>query len=97
MAAAIEQVSLLCGHDIRGGVLIAHGGAGGQFHAAWPNPWGWGGAASLRWGALGLGIGQAQERRWQQRAGVNPSAPSCSRSCSTGLSCSRAAAGPSGA
>ncbi len=30
MADAIRQVSLLRGHDIRGGVLVAFGGAGGQ-------------------------------------------------------------------
>ncbi|MEB3175991.1 MAG: hydantoinase B/oxoprolinase family protein [Synechococcus sp.] len=70
MAAAIEQVSLFRGHDIRGGVLIAYGGAGGQL------------ACRLA-AALGLhqvllhplagvlsawGIGQAQPRRWQQRS-----------------------------
>ena len=30
MSDAIKQVSIFCGHDIRGGVLIAFGGAGGQ-------------------------------------------------------------------
>ena len=77
MAAAIEQVSLFCGHDIRGGVLIAYGGAGGQLACRL--------AESLRLGRVLLhplagvlsawGIGQAQERRWQQRAVREPLSP----------------------
>ena len=70
MAAAIEQVSLMRGHDIRGGVLIAYGGAGGQLACRL--------AAALGLNQVVLhplagvlsawGIGQAQPRRWLQRS-----------------------------
>ncbi len=70
MAGAIQQVSLFRGHDIRGGVLVAYGGAAGQL-------------ACRVAGALGLrkvlihplagvlsafGIGQANLREWRQIA-----------------------------
>ena len=70
MAAAIEQVSLGRGHDIRGGVLVAYGGAAGQLACRVAR-------------ALGLkrvllhplagvlsayGMGQARQRQWRQGA-----------------------------
>ena len=77
MAAAIEQVSLGRGHDIRGGVLVAYGGAAGQLACR---------VAS----ALGLhrvllhplagvlsayGMGQARQRQWRQAAVRRPLTP----------------------
>ena len=74
MAAAIEQVSLCRGHDIRGGVLVAYGGAAGQL-------------ACRVAGCLGLsqvllhplagvlsayGMGQARQRQWRQIAVRQP-------------------------
>lgn len=68
MAGAIKQVSLFRGHDIRGGVLVAYGGAAGQL-------------ACRVAGELGLrevlihplagvlsafGLGQARLREWRQ-------------------------------
>ena len=77
MAAAIEQVSLLCGHDIRGGVLIAYGGAGGQLACRLAESMGLGRVLlhPLAGVLSAWGIGQAQERRWQQRAVREPLSP----------------------
>ena len=74
MAAAIEQVSLFCGHDIRGGVLIAYGGAGGQLACRLAEFLGLGRVLlhPLAGVLSAWGIGQAQERRWQQRAVREP-------------------------
>ena len=74
MAAAIEQVSLFCGHDIRGGVLIAYGGAGGQLACRLAESLGLGRVLlhPLAGVLSAWGIGQAQERRWQQRAVREP-------------------------
>ena len=70
MAAAIQQVSLFCGHDIRGGVLIAYGGAGGQLACRLAESLGL--KRVLLHPLAGVlsawGIGQARERRWHQRA-----------------------------
>ena len=77
MAAAIEQVSLFCGHDIRGGVLIAYGGAGGQLACRLAESLGLGRVLlhPLAGVLSAWGIGQAQERRWQQRAVREPLSP----------------------
>ena len=77
MAAAIEQVSLLCGHDIRGGVLIAYGGAGGQLACRLAESLGLGRVLlhPLAGVLSAWGIGQAQERCWQQRAVREPFSP----------------------
>ena len=68
MAAAIEQVSVGRGHDIRGGVLVAYGGAAGQLACRV--------ARALRLervlihpfaGVLSaFGMGQARQRQWRQ-------------------------------
>ena len=77
MAAAIEQVSLFCGHDIRGGVLIAYGGAGGQLACRLAESLGL--ERVLLHPLAGVlsawGIGQAQERCWHQRAVREPLSP----------------------
>ena len=77
MAAAIEQVSLFCGHDIRGGVLIAYGGAGGQLACRLAESLGLGRVLlhPLAGVLSAWGIGQAQERCWQQRAVREPLSP----------------------
>ena len=74
MAAAIEQVSLFCGHDIRGGVLVAYGGAGGQLACRLAESLGLGRVLlhPLAGVLSAWGIGQAQERRWRQRAVREP-------------------------
>ena len=70
MAAAIGQVSLARGHDIRGGVLVAYGGAAGQLACRVAR------ALGLRQVLLhplagvlsAYGMGQARQRQWRQGA-----------------------------
>lgn len=70
MAAAIRQVSLFRGHDIRGGVLVAYGGAAGQLACRVAT------ALGLRQVLLhplagvlsAYGIGQARPRQLRQSA-----------------------------
>lgn len=74
MAAAIRQVSLYRGHDIRGGVLIAYGGAAGQMACRVAS------ALGLRRVLLhplagvlsAFGIGQARQRQLRQAAVRRP-------------------------
>ncbi len=74
MAAAIEQVSLCRGHDIRGGVLVAYGGAAGQLACRVAR------ALGLRQVLLhplagvlsAYGMGQARQRQWRQGAVRQP-------------------------
>ena len=74
MAAAIEQVSLFCGHDIRGGVLIAYGGAGGQLACRLAESLGLDRVLlhPLAGVLSAWGIGQARERCWHQCAVREP-------------------------
>ena len=70
MAGAIKQVSLFRGHDIRGGVLIAYGGAAGQLacrlaeslglHQVLLHP--------LAGVLSAYGLGQARQRQLHQRS-----------------------------
>ena len=70
MAAAIRQVSLFRGHDIRGGVLIAYGGAAGQLACRLAEALGL--QEVLLHPLVGVlsayGIGQARQRQLHQRA-----------------------------
>ena len=69
MAAAIQQVSLFRGHDIRNGVLIAYGGAGGQLACRLAEALGLGRVLlhPLAGVLSAWGIGQARPRHWRQR------------------------------
>ena len=79
MAAAIRQVSLYRGHDIRGGVLVAYGGAAGQLACRVAT------ALGLRQVLLhplagvlsAYGIGQARPRQLRQVAVREPLDGSC--------------------
>ena len=70
MAAAIRQVSLFRGHDIRGGVLVAYGGAAGQLACRLAEALGL--SEVLLHPLAGVlsayGIGQARQRQLHQRA-----------------------------
>ena len=67
--------------------------------AAWPNPWGWGGCCCIpSLGCFRLGaLARPKSAAGSSALCVNRSALSCSSSCSTGWSSSRAAAAPSAA
>ena len=74
MAAAIEQVSLCRGHDIRGGVLVAYGGAAGQLACRVARSLGL--SQVLLHPLAGVlsayGMGQARQRQWRQIAVRQP-------------------------
>lgn len=77
MAAAIEQVSLCRGHDIRGGVLVAYGGAAGQLACRVARSLGL--SQVLLHPLAGVlsayGMGQARQRQWRQIAVRQPLTP----------------------
>ncbi|MGC6483212.1 MAG: hydantoinase B/oxoprolinase family protein [Synechococcus sp.] len=70
MAAAIEQVSLARGHDIRGGVLVAYGGAAGQLACRLARSLGLDQVLfhPLAGVLSAYGMGQARQRQWRQGA-----------------------------
>ena len=70
MASAIEQVSLARGHDIRGGVLVAYGGAAGQLACRVARSLGLSQVLlhPLAGVLSAFGMGQARQRQWRQVA-----------------------------
>ena len=74
MAAAIEQVSLARGHDIRGGVLVAYGGAAGQLACRLARSLGLDQVLlhPLAGVLSAYGMGQARQRQWRQGAVRRP-------------------------
>ena len=70
MAAAIEQVSLARGHDIRKGVLVAYGGAAGQLACRLARSLGLDQVLlhPLAGVLSAYGMGQARQRQWRQGA-----------------------------
>ncbi len=77
MASAIEHVSLCRGHDIRGGVLVAYGGAAGQLACRVARSLGL--SQVLLHPLAGVlsayGMGQARQRQWRQIAVRQPLIP----------------------
>jgi len=89
MAAAIRRVSLHRGEDIRGGVLVAYGGAGGQHACRLADELGLNTVLLHPMAGVlsAFGMGQARQRAGGRCISALPSLPSCWRPCRIRWSC----------